>query len=58
MNKLDIETTEELKKVLEEIGYSLPAITEIMKWYAEEEKKTGNKNGTYTIILKKFLKIE
>ena len=39
MKKLDIETTEDLKKILEEIGYSLPAIEEIVKWYATEENK-------------------
>jgi hypothetical protein len=30
---MNIETVEDLKKALKEIGYSNKAITEIMKWY-------------------------
>jgi len=30
---VNIETAEDLKKALKEIGYSNKAITEIMKWY-------------------------
>jgi hypothetical protein len=30
---MDIETVEDLKKALTEIGYSNKAITEIIKWY-------------------------
>jgi hypothetical protein len=33
VGNLNIETVEELKKALKEIGYSRKAITEIMKWY-------------------------
>jgi hypothetical protein len=31
---VNIETAEDLKQALREIGYSDKAITEIMKWYA------------------------
>jgi hypothetical protein len=30
---VNIETAEDLKKALKEVGYSNKAITEIMKWY-------------------------
>jgi hypothetical protein len=30
---MNIETPEDLKKALKELGYSNPAIVEIMKWY-------------------------
>jgi hypothetical protein len=30
---VNIETAEDLKKALREIGYSDKAVTEIMKWY-------------------------
>jgi hypothetical protein len=30
---VNIETAEDLKKALKEVGYSDKAITEIMKWY-------------------------
>jgi hypothetical protein len=30
---VNIETAEDLKKALREVGYSNKAITEIMKWY-------------------------
>jgi hypothetical protein len=33
---MSIETTDELKTVLKEIGYSNKAITEILKWYNSE----------------------
>lgn len=35
---MNIETTEDLIKALEETGYSPPAITEILKWYISKEK--------------------
>ena len=34
---MNIETAEDLKKVLEEIGYSSLATAEIMKWYTSED---------------------
>ena len=33
---MSIETTDDLKTVLKEIGYSNKAITEILKWYNSE----------------------
>jgi hypothetical protein len=33
VGNVDIETIEDLKKALEEIGYSDKAITEIINWY-------------------------
>jgi hypothetical protein len=33
VSPVSIETAEDLKKALKEIGYSNKAITEIMKWY-------------------------
>jgi hypothetical protein len=33
VGNVNIETVEDLKKALEEMGYSNKAITEIMKWY-------------------------
>jgi len=33
VGNVDIETVEDLKKALMEIGYSNKAITEIIKWY-------------------------
>jgi hypothetical protein len=38
--KVNIETAEDLKKALKDIGYSTKAITEIMKWY--NSKKSPN----------------
>ena len=34
---MNIETAEDLKKALEEMGYSSLATTEIMKWYVSED---------------------
>ncbi len=34
---MNIETAEDLKRALEEIGYSSLATTEIMKWYTSED---------------------
>jgi len=33
VEKVNIETVEDLKKALKDVGYSNKAITEIMKWY-------------------------
>jgi hypothetical protein len=33
VGNVNIETVEDLKKALKEIGYSSKAITEIIKWY-------------------------
>ena len=33
VGNVNIETVEDLKKALKEIGYSNKAITEILKWY-------------------------
>jgi hypothetical protein len=33
---VDIETTDDLRTVLKEIGYSSKAIAEIIKWYTSE----------------------
>ena len=33
VGNVNIETVEDLKKALKEIGYSNKAITEIIKWY-------------------------
>ena len=33
VGNVNIETVEDLKKALKEIGYSSKAITEILKWY-------------------------
>jgi hypothetical protein len=33
---MDINTVDDLKTLLEEIGYSSKAITEIIKWYTAE----------------------
>jgi hypothetical protein len=32
-----LDTTDDLKKVLEEFGYSASAIAEILKWYLPKE---------------------
>ena len=37
---MNIETVEDLKKALKEIGYSNKAITEIMKWYTSKNHPT------------------
>jgi hypothetical protein len=34
---VNIETAEDLKRALEEMGYSSLATTEIMKWYIAED---------------------
>ena len=36
MVPVDIETVDDLKAVLKEIGYSNKAIAEIIKWYTSE----------------------
>ena len=33
---MDIETVDDLKTILKEIGYSNKAIAEIIKWYSSE----------------------
>jgi hypothetical protein len=33
---VDIETVDDLRKLLKEIGYSNKAITEIIKWYSSK----------------------
>ena len=34
---MNIETADDLKKALKEVGYSDKAITEIMKWYTSNK---------------------
>jgi DNA-binding transcriptional MerR regulator len=34
---LDVESVEDLKKLLKEIGYSVGAIEEILKWYKQDD---------------------
>jgi hypothetical protein len=49
VSELNIETPEDLKKVLRELGYSNPAIAGIMKWYVSEdnsEKPSKLKNSS------------
>ena len=33
--KVSVETVEDLKRVLKEVGYSNKAVTEIIKWYTK-----------------------
>jgi len=40
VGNVNIETVEDLKKALKEIGYSNKAITEIMKWYTTKRFPT------------------
>ena len=34
---MNIETVDDLKKALKEVGYSNNAVTEIMKWYTQKK---------------------
>jgi len=37
---VDLETVDDLRTILKEIGYSSKAITEIIKWYISEPPMT------------------
>jgi hypothetical protein len=37
VEKVNIETVEDLKRALKDVGYSNKAITEIMKWYTSKK---------------------
>lgn len=41
VGNVDIETVEDLKQALKEIGYSNKAITEIIKWYTTNRLPTN-----------------